>query len=136
MSLPRRAYDLLRGYVNHEWERIQEVEERFAEKELKEAVESPAPRPVEPAPTVAPEPTPDNRELARRLLGVGPEASFAEIRHAFERLNRRSDPSNFPAGSAEAKSAQEIQRRVQWAYAVLTDGMDATEKRFRSLEID
>ena len=30
----------------------------------------------------------------------------------------------------------EIQKRVHWAYAVLTDSMDSTEKRFRSLEID
>jgi hypothetical protein len=35
----------------------------------------------------------------------------------------------------EAAQAIEIQRRVQWAYGVLTEGMDATERRFRTLEI-
>ena len=40
MSSARRAYDLLRGYIAHEWERIQGVEEDFAEAELNEAIET------------------------------------------------------------------------------------------------
>jgi hypothetical protein len=57
------------------------------------------------------------------------------VRKAFARFNKRSDPANFPAGSAEATQATEIQKRVHWAFGVLTENMDATEKRFKSLEI-
>lgn len=135
MDGPRRAYDLLRGYVNREWERIQGVEDSYAERELREAMEVPTVPAPEPQHLRA-EPTVDNLQLARRLLGVTVGATFGEIHQAFDRLNLRSDPNNFPPGSAEARQAAEIQKRVQWAYAVLTEGMDATEKRFRSLEID
>ncbi len=34
MSMGRRAYDILRGYVGREWERIMSVEEQTALKEL------------------------------------------------------------------------------------------------------
>jgi len=134
MDGPRRAYDLLRGYVNREWERIQNVEDNYAEQELRKAMEVPATvSPLEPARL---EPTENNIEFARKLLGVTAESSFTDIRREFERLNKRSDPANFPAGSYEARQASEIQKRVLWAYSVLTEGMDTTEKRFRSLEID
>ncbi len=136
MSSGRRAYDLLRGYVNQEWERIRGVEGKDAEDELHEALRSnsvqfdrkttsePAPAPVDPD------------AWARKILGVSANAEFTEIRAAFERLNSRSDPSKFPAGSQEAAQASEIQQRVRKAYAILSEGVDTTEKRFRSLEID
>lgn len=136
MSTTRRAYDILRGYIGREWERIQTVEESSARTELNEALKTPAP--VD-APSNGPVPvaasTEDKEAYARRLLGVTATASFDEIRKQFERLNRRSDPANFPPGSAEAEQASEIQKRVHWAYGYLTEHMDTTEKRFRSLEI-
>ncbi len=140
MGVGRRAYDLLRGYVNREWDRIQGVEQEHAEWELDEATRGTRPReefapvPDYAAPAKA-EPTADNHAYARRLLGVEPTATFADVRREFERLNKRSDPTKFPPNSPEAKQAAEIQRRVQWAYAVLSEDADPTERRFRSLEI-
>lgn len=134
MSTGRRAYDLMRGYVNREWDRIKGVEFDNAERELQEALE----QPIQRKPTV--EETQESlvvdRQLtASKILGVPINAPFAEIHKSFEKLKKRSDASNFPSGSPEAAQAIEIQRRVQWAYGVLTEGMDVTEKRFRSLEI-
>lgn len=138
MSTARRAYDLMRGYVNHEWERLQGVELTDAERELNDAMAPGglADRTGATPATPATPPKPLDEARAREVLGVGPEATFADIRNAFDRITKRSDPANFPPGSAEAKQAEEIHRRVHRAYDVLTVGMDATEKRFRSLEID
>jgi len=136
MSTGRRAYDVLRGYVNQEWERIRGVEDKDAFGELNSPVEVTSVR-VERSVTIEQEVITSNPEdWARRILGVGPTADFSEIRKAFERLNTRSDPSKFPAGSAESKQASDIQHRVQRAYAILTESIDTTEKRFKSLEID
>jgi len=135
MNTGRRAYDLLRGYVNREWDRIRGVEFESAEKELQEALEKPTERKLDLSgmeqSTIV-----DRQLTASKILGVPINAPYADIQKAFERLKKRSDASNFPSGSAEAAQAIEIQRRVQWAYGVLTEGMDLTEKRFRSLEID
>ena len=136
MGSGRRAYDLLRGYVNQEWERIRSVDESPEERELRESLEGTSIR-VERT-TVVQETyvQVDPTEWARKVLGVTAVADFAEIKKAFDRLYSRSDPSKFPAGSSEATQASEIQGRVQKAYAILTDAMDPTEKRFKSLEID
>jgi hypothetical protein len=135
MSGPKRAYDMLRGYVSSEWERIKDVERSHAEVELSESLLPPVPKPT-PMPVVPLENQEDIKTHARRLLGVGEECSFAEVRKAFTRLNKRSDPANFPSGSPEAAKAAEIQKKVTWAYTTLTEGMDATERRFRTLELD
>jgi hypothetical protein len=123
----------MRGYVNREWERIRDLEREYAEQELDEPVVARAPQPADQQAALPPV---DPKERARQLLGVEPDAGFREIRKAFERLNKRSDPANFPAGSPEAAQATDIQRRVNWAYQVLTENVDVTEKRFKSLEID
>jgi hypothetical protein len=140
MSLGRRAYDLLRGYVNTEWDRIHEVEDDPASLELAQSLANPSPKPAGEQPKPEPGPIAQTQEeradLARRILGVETAAGFSEIRHAYDRINRRADPANFPLGSPEAVQAAQIQRRVQWAYAILTETMDVTEKRFRSLEIE
>jgi hypothetical protein len=70
------------------------------------------------------------------VLGVPKDADFESVRHAFERLCKRSDPTRFPSGSAEARQAEDIRKRVYWAYNLLTANVDETEMRFRSLEID
>jgi len=139
LSVPRRAYDLLRGYIGREYERIQSVDFDGAAKELKEAFQNP----MKPGETPPPPPvqrqttTPvDRRGQACAVLGVPKDADFGVIRTAYERLNRRSDPNNFPSGSQEATQAGQIQRRVQDAYRILADQADATEVRFKSLEIE
>lgn len=135
MSTGRRAYDVLRGYVNQEWERIRGVDDKDAAAELRESANLASIR-IERSVTVEQTTIADPQEWARRILGVSATADFAEIRKAFERLNSRSDPSKFPAGSHEARQASDIQHRVQQAYAILTEGIDSTEKRFKSLEIE
>lgn len=134
MSLGRRAYDLMRGYVNHEWDRIKGVEFESAERELQEALQKPTDRKLD-VKGMDEHAVLDRKLTASKILGVPINAPFAEVHKTFERLKKRSDASNFPSGSPEAAQAIEIQRRVQWAYGVLTEGMDLTEKRFRSLEI-
>lgn len=140
MSTAKRTYDILRGYVNREWDRIQGIELTDAERELSDALDNPAPRPrpatgaaVE---TIDADTSASEVAIARRILGVDEGASFAEVRTAFDRVVKRTDPVNFPAGSPEAQQAAEIHRRVHRAYDILTEGMDATEKRFRTLEIE
>lgn len=139
MSTGRRAYDLLRGYVGREYDRLQGLERISAEDELSQAMNDASLRGSKKPPTPEPKPSAspiDAKTHAARILGVSAGASFEEVRKSFERLNKRSEPSNFPPGSPERQQAGEIQRRVQWAYQTLTDGVDATERRFRSLEID
>ena len=82
MNGGKRAYDILRGYINHEWERIQSVVERDAEAELNEAIEGPVPTRSGDAPIkhVAV----SDEDSARQILGVGPQATFEEIRAAFD----------------------------------------------------
>ena len=141
MSTARRAYDLLRGYVQREWDRIQGIEWDRALDELKgpqygdaQTVQT---RRAEHADEMNNESLPEEpHQLACRILGVAPGAPFDVIHKAFERLNRRSEPRNFPDDSEEQAQAITIQRRVQWAYKVLTENVPITEKRFRSLEIE
>lgn len=78
----------------------------------------------------------EERAHACRVLGVEPTAPFQDVRKAYETLNQRSDPNRFPEGSAERGQALTIQRRIQWAYRKLIEGLDTTEVRFRTLEIE
>lgn len=138
MSTGKRAYDLLRGYVNREWERIQGLERTQAENELYDSLPK-TEKTYVPGQPVAKDDTLgqiQQRLRACQILGVTADADFDTIRKSFERLNRRSEPSNFPAGSPEARHAADIQKQVNWAYELLTDDVDVTERRFRSLEID
>lgn len=139
MSGIRRAYDIMRGYVNQEWDRIRGVDYENADQELENALRNPVNRK-----------TSDDRyevttrelsdverpSYARKLLGVKEDATFAQIRKKFEQLNERADPNKFPSGSVEREQAILIQRRIAWAYQILTEKLDETEKRFRSLEIE
>lgn len=138
MSTGRRAYDLLRGYVNHEWERIKGIDGLDpAEEELNAALAGPGYRRTAYSEETQVEMVQLSEEdLARQILGVTPTATFDEIRKAFDKLNQRSDPKNFPSGSIEAENAAEIRSRVHRAFRILSDKFDATETRFKSLEID
>ncbi|MGE0000906.1 MAG: hypothetical protein AB7F50_09880 [Fimbriimonadaceae bacterium] len=138
MSEIKRAYDLLRGYVNREWDRMRTIEWSSAWQELEESVRGPAAKPDEVQTTdlpLIPEGV-DVKELACNILGVARDAEFEVVRTAFRRLHRRSDPSAFPPGSEESRNAARIQQRVTWAYTCLTAETNETERRFRSLEID
>lgn len=132
MSEVKRAYDLLRGYVAREWDRIRGVEgDDDAWRELDESSNAGT------APVSVPSSQPQNpKAFARSILGVSESATFQEIRRAFERLSKRSSPSNFTPGSEEAGQAEDILKRVNWAYRTLTEDMDAVQMRFSSLEID
>ena len=135
MSEIRRAYDMLRGYINHEWERIRSIDLERAWEELQSERTSASDTETGTAPE-SPETPMDPKEVACGILGVKVDADFDEIKHAFDRLNKRSKPSNFPEGSEERANASKIQARVNWAYRVLTDDKSEMEKRFRSLEIE
>lgn len=140
MSNGKRAYNLLRGYVNREWDRIKDWERKNALTELN------TPSPASPSGSVK-QPETENtviyvpegttkEEAAREVLGVEKDAGFREIRHAFVKLSRRSDPTNFDSSTEEHRQALDIHKKVHWAYKILTDDMSASEKRFGSLEID
>ncbi len=139
MSTGRRAYDLLRAYVHREWDRIEGLARADALSELDAPMGQTAPPPVEAEEVVTVatrRPVEDPIAAARSILGVPPDADFQQVRHAFEKLNRRSDPANFPEGSTERAEAQRIRVQVYWAYRQLTADVSESEKRFRSLEIE
>ena len=143
MSEMQRAYDLLRGYVGREWDRIKDIEWTEAAKELLAPSGAPAEMTGEAmaaqAAPQAPTPSPittDYNALARQILGVTPEDDFPTVRKAFERLNTRTQETLFPTGSEEATQAARLREKVTWAYQFLTVGTDEMEKRFGSLEIE
>lgn len=136
MGSSRRAYDLLRGYVNHHMDRIRDLDEdTAAREELNASLSTPggAPAPVEEKVQM---PVADQKELARKILGVTPEASFGEVRKAYERLRKRSEPAKFDAGSQERKLAEDLHARIETAYRILSAEVPAVEKRFNNLELD
>ena len=138
MSDFQRAYDLLRGYVNREWDRIRAVDVRDAWKELQDSLRPATnePEPQIPASSEAAMSEEEQADLARSILAVEEEASFEELRLAYQKLSRRSHPSNFPEGSEEGAKAARIHARVTWAYRLLTQDTPASERRFRSLDLD
>lgn len=71
-----------------------------------------------------------------RLLGVEPGSEFATVQAAYNKLAARCDPARFPAGSAEAKEADEIRSRLHASYRVLREALDPTARRFDLLELD
>jgi hypothetical protein len=126
---------MLRSYVGREFERLQDLDEARAREEMMRTadpgagISTPSPAST-PARSAA-----EEKENARKVLGVAEGASYDEIYKAFVRLNKRSDPANFPEGSPERSQALDVHKKVHQAFSLLTEGMDATEKRFRSLEI-
>jgi hypothetical protein len=135
MSSGKRAYDMLRGYVNHHMDRIRDVDVSSAWDELNEAISGPkeVSETPEPVPVQAPV---DQKTLARRILGVNEDAVFEDVRKAYERLRKRSDPTNFPEGTEERKTAQELHQRIETAYRILSADVPAIDKRFKNLEIE
>jgi len=127
---------MLRGYVNHHMDRIRDVDLSAAWDELNETVSGPktTSRETETT-TTTPEPV-DQKQIARRILGVKDDADFDTVRKAYERLRKRSDPTNFPEGTDERKTAQELFQRIELAYRILSADFTAIDKRFKNLEIE
>ncbi len=149
MSNSRRAYDLLRGYVNREVDRLHSLDLKSAWNELEQAMGRSGDMPASTVAKPTATPTSENVQIevestspeslaasARKILDVEPDAGFESIRKAFEKMSRRSAPENFEAGTPEALQAEEILRKATWAYTYLTKEMSPAEKRFRSLEIE
>lgn len=141
MSTARRAYNLLRAYINREWERLESVFRADAERELEESL-NPAgrSRPQQtPEPTLPPKAqTEEEKRIkeAYRVLGLNFDASLIELKRAYRRLSERSRPTNFPEGSEERKRAAQIHLKVQEAYDTLLPLLDARLRRFKSLDLD
>jgi hypothetical protein len=145
MGTGRRAYNLLRAYVGREWDRIKQWERTDALKELGQGIDPEPGTPEararqeerDPDKTVVYIPEGSTREqAAAHILGVKEGAGFAEVRLAFVKLSRRSNPENFPKDTPECDQARDIYRKVHWAYKILTEKVSDSEKRFGSLEID
>ncbi len=143
MSEFNRAVNIGRAFIGREWDRIKGMEREMAERELVD-VYSYQPKtetyePPRPEDNLTPAQQEERAKVrdrtARKLLGVVEGATFEEIKREFDRLCKRSDPANFPENSEEQKQASEINRKVYWAYQVLTENLDVTEKRFKSLEL-
>lgn len=132
MSELNRAFNVLRGYIGREWERIADLERDAAAREL----DGPAMPPAERKPYEYKSATEAmDAEKARRVLGVTEQATMEEIEAAYKRLAQRIELDKFPLDSPEMQMAQAIHRRIHRAYTILIEEMTITEKRFRSLEI-
>ena len=132
MNEVKRAYDMLRGYVGREYDRVvtRDRDDAFAELYQPSA-------PVEsPVDFMPPVPAVDPKTEARRILGVQPGDAIEVIDSSYHQLLDRSDPKKFDAGTEIQAKAQEIQTKIRWAYGVLTADLDSPSKRFRSLEIE
>ena len=137
MSTGRRAFDIIRGYVNHGWDQIQGNEESNAEREFREAMASPGTQstPTEVALPRKPE-APMTLESAQKLLGLSPNATSKQIQSAHDELRGMVDPTKFPEGSLEQLRAKEVVRRLTVAKQTMEANVDPTVKRFERLEID
>lgn len=138
MSGGKRAYNLLRAYVGREWDRIKSWERQNALEELEQTLPGSKAETGEVSEKLVvyvPEGT-THEEAARQILGVAKDAPFVEVRKTYERLSKRADPARFVEGSPEQRQANEIQRKIHWAYKILTEHTSDAEKRFGSLEID
>ena len=100
-----RAYDIVRGYVNHGWERVSNIDPQ-AEAELRAALETPT-MPTTPA---APKAPPMTVDVARRLLGVDENASARAVQKAHDDLAKAVDPSRFDADPQAAARANEVKK--------------------------
>ena len=132
MSSGRRAYDIVRGYVNHGWERVAGVDDQ-AEAELRAALETPS----QPA-TAAPPAPPMTVDVARRLLGVEEGATARQVEKAYDDLVKAIDPARFTADAQAAARAKELGSRLRMAreLARASAKSDPISDRFSGLEIE
>lgn len=134
MDTARRAYDLLRGYIGQEWERINAP----AHDPAREAFEAEMARLPQPPPATVPVRVAEalTPEAARGILGAEPGESFGAIKRRYDRLYARSDPARFAKGSDEARQAANIRTRVSAAFLVLKESASPSDRRFGTLEIE
>ncbi len=127
-----RAFNIVRGYVNHGWDRVSGVDEK-AEAELREAMENPTP----PTPA-APKPPSMTPDVARRLLGVDEGATKRQVEKAYDDLAKAVDPTRFTADPQAAARAKELSSRLRMALelAKATAKSDPLGDRFSGLEIE
>ncbi len=132
MSSGRRAYDIVRGYVNHGWDRVAGVDDQ-AEAELRAALENPTP----PTPATPP-PPPMTVDVARRLLGVEANATTRDIEKAYDGLVKAVDPTRFSADPQAAARAKELGSRLRMALelAKANAKSDPLSDRFSGLELE
>jgi len=140
MREAKRAYNVLRAFVNQEFDRIKSVDVMDAWRELDATPGQPASsaeNSVTDSTTLSAEAGANELEAtARTILNVTAKASFDEIRKAYERISRRVQPEQFTEGTPEAQQAGELLRKATWAYQFLTKDISVAERRFRSLEIE
>lgn len=139
MREAKRAYNVLRAFVNQEFDRIKSVDVMEAWRELDETPGQSADSSVKSTEStqVNAEATANELEAtARTILNVTAKATFDEIRKAYERISRRVQPEQFTEGTPEAQQAGELLRKATWAYQFLTKDISPAERRFRSLEIE
>lgn len=141
MSTGKRAYDLLRGYVNHGWDLLQGREETAADAELRQAVERPYREPSEAElenvrPVSTPPKPPMDLATARKLLSLDEKASSKQIHAAYDEIAAVVDPKKFPAGSPADLRARDLLARLSEARRILLANIDPTVSRFERLEID
>lgn len=142
MSTARRAYNLLRAYINREWDRLESVFRADAERELEESLNPTAasapPQTSDQSERTAVHISEEERRLqeAYRVLGLSRDASLTDLKRAYKRLSERSRPTNFPEGSEERKRAARIHLKVQEAYDILLPILDTRLRRFKNLDID
>lgn len=128
----KRAYSIVKGYVQREWERIDALERLSASEELKRSLS---------VPSTTPQAQQESVEFvrdaahARRILDVTEGATYAEIEVAYQKLNEMSGPEQFAPGSEDYRRALKIQRSIHDAYRILIEEFSVTERRFRSIEI-
>lgn len=139
MSDIDRVTQLLRAHFGRGWERLKGSDFAAELEELNRSVSGQYS--VPPATTPKPEPpsalSPEELDAqARKILDVDKDATFREIRQAYDKLKRRCDKSTFEAGSPEEVVAKQLRARVQWAYSYLSKDVDDVTKRFGSLELD
>lgn len=140
MREAKRAYNVLRAFVNQEFDRIKSVDVMEAWRELDEtpgqSTESSAQSVSELTQVNAEANANELEATARTILNVTAKATFDEIRKAYERISRRVQPEQFTEGTPEAQQAGELLRKATWAYQYLTKDISPAERRFRSLEIE
>lgn len=136
MSLGRRAYNIARGVLGREWDRVEAVFQGSAEAELNQAMNDPSYSvQARPTPPPIPRQAPLTPELARKVLGVSDQATFAEIRNTYQKLLVEIDPEKFPSDLALRSRASQMRETLKAAYLVLMEGQDETDVRFGSLDL-
>lgn len=134
MSVGKRAYDIARAFIGRETERIGGLERHKAIEELEKiTVQAENKTLAEGRITIPSGSSPE--EHARKILGVKSDASFEEIKKAYDNLSGRSNPENFDEGSPERTQAEALFAKIAWAYEKLTSEADSSKKRFSSIEI-